>query len=49
MEKKIRKCLSARDLLVLVFIIMEYYVSFLCFKEKISYIISSCYKISSRN
>ena len=34
MEKKIRKCLSARDNLVLAFIIMEYYVSFLCFSRR---------------
>ena len=34
MKKKIRKCLSARDFLVLAFIIMEYYVSFLCFSRR---------------
>ena len=32
MEKKIRKCLSARDFVVLAFIIMEYYVS--CFSRR---------------
>ena len=34
MERKIRKCLSARDFLVLAFIIMEYYVPFLCFSRR---------------
>ena len=34
MEKKIRKCLSARDFLVLAFIIMEYFISFLCFSRR---------------